>query len=180
MTSRPGQAADAEQALRDGTDAANRLIRSIAQREPRYSDMVATLDVVYVAFDEPKPQLHFAHVGTSTIWLQRAGSSAVERLTESHVVPGGPVLRAVGRVPETLVPDTGRERIEAGDRIFLTTASPAFSFTEPQMNAAVGYHVGRPLRDAVAALANVVLEVGVSEEVMIVGAEVARPAMFLA
>lgn len=180
MTSRPGQAADAEQALRDGTDAANRLVRSIAQREPRYSDMVATLDVVYVAFDGPKPQLHFAHVGTSTIWLQRAGSSAVERLTEPHVVPGGPVLRAVGRAPETLVPDTGRECIEDGDRIFLTTASPAFFFTEPQMNAAVGYHDGRPLHHAIATLADVVLKAGVSDEVMIVGAEVARPGMFLA
>jgi serine/threonine protein phosphatase PrpC len=179
MTSRPGQAPDAEQALRDGTDAANRLVRSIAQREPRYSDMVATLDVVYVAFDGRKPQLHFAHVGTSTIWLQRAGSPAVVRLTEPHVVPGGPVLRAVGRAPETLVPDTGSEHIEVGDRIFLTTASHAFSFTEPQLNAAAGYHADRPLHDAIAALADVVQEAGVSDEIMIVGAEVARTGMFL-
>ena len=179
MTSRPGQAADAEQALRDGTDAANRLVRSIAQREPRYSDMVATLDVVYVAFEGRKPQLHFAHVGTSTIWLQRAGSATVERLTEPHVVPGGPVLRAVGRAQETLVPDTGREHIEVGDRIFLTTASPAFSFTEPQLNAAVGYHADQPLHDAIASLADVVTEAGAADEVMIVGAEVARPGTFL-
>jgi hypothetical protein len=179
MTSRPGQGADAEQALRDGTDAANRLVRSVAQRDPRYSDMVATLDVVYVAFEGRKPELYFAHVGTSTIWLQRAGSRQVQPLTEPHVMPGGPVLRAVGRAREKLVPDTGREHIAVGDRIFLTTASPAFAFTLPQLNAAAGDHAGRPLHDAIAALAEVVQQAEVSDEVMIVGAEVARPGMFL-
>lgn len=179
MTSGLGQASDVDRALRDGVGAANRLVRSISQRDPQYSDMVTTLDVVYVAFDARKPQLHFAHVGTSTIWLQRAGSPRVEALTGQHAIPHGPVLRAVGSSKD-LVPDTGWRPVGVGDRIFLTTATPSFTCTEPLMNGTLGYWADRPLHDAVAALAERVQEAGVSEEIMIVGAEMARPGMFLA
>jgi len=178
MTSKLGQAPDVEQALREGASAANRLVRSVSQRDPQYSDMVTTLDVVYAAFDARKPQLHYVHVGSSTIWLQRAGSPAVEQLTERHVIPDGPVLRAVGLAKE-IAPDTGREPVEMGDRIFLTAASPSFAFTESLMNAAAGYLADRPLHDALAALAETVHKLGISDEVTIVGAEVARPGTFL-
>lgn len=179
MTSRLGQVSDVDQALREGVGAANRLVRSISQRDPQYSNMATTLDVVYVAFDGRKPQLHFAHVGTSTIWLQRAGSPGVEALTQQHAIPHGPVLRAVGSSKD-LMPDTGWRPVAVGDRIFLTTATPSFTCTERLMNGTVGYWADRPLHDAVAALTEKVQEARVTEEIMIVGAEVARPGVLLA
>lgn len=179
MTSKLGQTADVEQALREGATAANRLVRSISQRDPQYSNMVTTLDVVYVAFDGRQPQLHFAHVGSSAVWLQRAGSPGVEQLTKQHLVPGGPVLRAVGLTRE-VAPDTGRVPVDVGDRIFLTTAGASFAFTEAFMNATAGDRSDHSLHDVVTALTRAATDVGTSDEVTVVGAEIARPSLFLA
>lgn len=104
---------------------------------------------------------------------------SLRRLDRLAVVPGGPVLRAVGSSKE-LVPETGRQSVEIGDRIFLTSTSAGFAFTEELMNAAAGYRADRPLREAVAALADRVRALRPVEEIMIVGAEVARPGTFLA
>lgn len=177
MTSRLGQTADIDQALQKGVSAANRLVRSISKRDPHYSDMVTTLDVVFVAFDSGESVMHFAHVGNSAIWLQRAGSPSVELLTEPHVVDGGPMLKAIGLTGE-LKPDIGRRPVEVGDRIYLTTKSPYFTFTGRLMNGTVGDRAGRPLHEAIATLAEAVNSSSTPDEVMIVGAELARPATF--
>jgi hypothetical protein len=179
MTSRLGRASDPEQALRDGALAANRLVRSISGRSPEYSDMVTTLDVVFASFDGDRPLLHFAHVGNSSIWLQRAGSSSVESLTESDAIDGGPVLRAVGLGPD-LMPDIGHAAIDIGDRIFLTTASPYFAFTGPLMESTAGSRADQMLYDVVAELAEAVNSSSPPGEIMILGAEAARPGLFLA
>lgn len=179
MTSSLGQAADVEQAFLEGARAANRMVRSISRRDPRHSDMVTTLDVVYMTVERRKLQVNYAHVGSSTIWLQQVGSPAVAPLTKPHVGADGPVTRAVG-LARDIAPDTGRASVEIGDRIFLTTASPSFTFTEALMNGAAGYRADRPLRDAIAALAETVYRAGVAEEVMIVGAEVSQLGGFAA
>jgi hypothetical protein len=179
MTSPIGRSREADEALRQGVRAANRLVRSVARREPAYSDMATTLDVVSVAFDGGRPSLHFAHVGNASIWLQRTASRSVELLTESHAVDGGPLLRAVG-VAADVVPDIGQEATDAGDRIFLTTASRYFAFSPKIMNTITIAYAESPLHDCVAALADAVRASAAPEGVTIVAAEVARPASFLA
>jgi hypothetical protein len=180
MTSPVGRNRDADEALRQSVRAANRLVRSVARREPGYSDMATTLDVVFVAFDGGRPSLHFAHVGNASIWLQRTASRSLELLTESHAINnGGPLLRAVG-VAADVVPDIGLVTMDAGDRIFLTTASRYFAFSPRVMNTIAIDHTESPLQDCVAALADAVRSSAAPEGVMIVAAEVARPVSFLA
>ena len=156
MASPLGQTQDEEAALRTGVRSANRLVRSVSQHEPKHSDMAATLDVVVMAVEGDRPYLHFAHVGNSSIWLQRAASMSVELLTESHAIDGGPLLRAVG-VSANLVPDIGHMQVDLGDRIFLTTASRYFTFTPMIMDAIAIAHTGSPLHKVVAALADAAL-----------------------
>jgi hypothetical protein len=179
MTSPLGRSQDAEEALRKGVSSANLLVRSITRREPGYSDLATTLDVVFVTSDGGRPSLHFAHVGNSSLWLQRAGSAPVELLTKSHAIDGGPLLRAVGNSPE-VVPDIGHEQVAVGDRIFLTTTSRYFAFTPKIMNAVTAAHDGSSLHDCAAALADAVRSSGTPEGVTIVVAEVGRPASFVA
>jgi serine/threonine protein phosphatase PrpC len=179
MTSRLGQDAEVEEALRDGASAANRLVRSIARSDPMYSDMVTTLDVVFVALDADRPELHFAHVGNGIIWLQRSGSPSVEPLTKPHAIECGPVLRAVG-LGENLVPDLGRVSVGVGDRVFLATASPASMLTERFINDTMGYWAGGTLHEAVTAIANALDAAGIPDEITIIGGEVARLGTFLA
>jgi hypothetical protein len=171
LTSPLGRTDNAEEALRDGARAANRLVRSIARRDPQYSDMVTTLDVVYLEAAGGRLKLHFAHVGSSIIWCQRVRAAAVEPLTVSHAIDGGPVLRAVG-LGENLAPDVGLVPVAPGDRIFLTTASPYFAFTPALMTATAGACGGRPLHDAVSALAGAVTASGTPEAVTVIAAEV--------
>jgi hypothetical protein len=179
MTSPVGRNRDADEALRRGVRAANRLVRSVARREPGYSDMATTLDVVFMAFDGGRPSLHFAHIGNASIWLQRTASTSLELLTESHAINGGPLLRAVG-VTADVVPDIGLVTMDAGDRIFLTTASRYFAFSSKVMNTIAIGHGESPLQDCVAALAEAVRSSAAPEGVTIVAAEVARPGSFLA
>ena len=178
MTSPLGRTQDAEEALRMAVTSANRLIRSAARREPGYSDMATTLDVVFVAFDGGRPSLHFAHVGNSSLWLQRAGSTSVELLTESDAIDGGPPLRAVG-LSGSIVPDIGHVPTDPGDRVFLTTASRYFAFTPRIMNVVATAHAGSPLQQCVAVLADAVGSSAAPEGITIVAAEVARPASFV-
>lgn len=154
MASSLGRTQDGDAALRRSFRSANRLVRSVSLHEPKHSDMAATLDVMVMAVDGDRPYLHFAHVGNSSIWLQRAGSTSVELLTESHAIDGGPLLRAVG-VSHDLVPEIGHVQVDLGDRIFLTTASRYFTFTPMIMNAIA--HAGSPLHEVVAALTDAAL-----------------------
>jgi len=167
-----GRTQDAEEALRTAVASANRLIRSAAKREPGYSDMATTLDVVFMRFDGGRPCLYFAHVGNSSLWLQRAGSTSVELLTEPHAIDGGPPLRAVGLSGST-VPDIGCLPAEPGDRVFLTSTSRYFAFTPKILNAGVAAHAGSPLQDCVTALIDAVGSAAAPEGVTIVAAEVA-------
>lgn len=178
MTSPLGRIQDAGEALRMAMRSANRLIRSAARREPGYSDMATTLDVVFVASNGGRPSLYFAHVGNSSLWLQRAGSTSVELLTESHVIDGGPPLRAVG-LSGSIVPDIGYVPADPGDRIFLTTASRYFAFTLRIVNAVAAAHAGSPLQNCVAALADAVGSSAAPEGITIVAAEIARSASFM-
>jgi hypothetical protein len=179
MTSPLGRTRDHEKALLDGVRSANRLVRSISQREPQHSGMATTLDVVFAVFDSGQPFLHFAHVGNSSIWLQRAMTMSVRLLTESHAIDGGPLLRAVG-MSGNLMPDIGQVPVDAGDRIFLTTASQYFSFTPAIMDAIAIARAGDPLHDCLTALADAVRSSAAPEGVTIVAAEIAHPASFLA
>lgn len=179
MTSPIGRTGDAEEALRESVKSANGLVRWVSRREPAHSDMATTLDVVFAAFDDGKRSLHFAHVGNSSIWLQRAASTSVDLLTDSHAIDGGPLLRAVG-LSANLVPDIGQVPVDDGDWIFLTTASRHFAFTPRIMDAVVGAHRGSPLHECVAALANAVKSSAAPEGVSIVAAEVARRDSFVA
>jgi serine/threonine protein phosphatase PrpC len=179
MTSRLGRAPDADQALRDAARSAHRLVRSISGQSPEYSNMVTTLDVVFLSFDGDRPLLHFAHAGNSSIWRQRAGSASVDALTTSHTIDGGAVLRAVG-LGADLEPDVEQEPVDVGDRIFLTTASRSFAVSRSLMDAVAGLLADQPLPDVVAELAAAVTSSGAAEEVVILGGEVARPGLFLA
>lgn len=179
MTSRLGRDPDAEQALRDAARSANRLVRSISGQSPEYSNMVTTLDIVFVAFDGDRPLLHFAHAGNSSIWLQRAGSPSVGPLTTSHTLAGGPVLRAVG-LGADFEPDVGREPVGVGDRIFLITASRSFAVSRSLVDAVACPLADRPLPEVVSELAAAVTSADPAEEIVIVGGEVARPGLFLA
>lgn len=178
MTSPLGRIRDAEEALRIAVTSANRLIRSAAKREPGYSDMATTLDVVFISFDSGRSSLYFAHVGNSSLWLQRTGSTSVELLTESHTIDGGPPLRAVG-LSGSIVPDIGYMPTEPGDRVFLTSASRYFTFTPKIVNAVVVAHAGSSLQRCVAALTDAVGSSAAPEGITIVAAEVARPGSFV-
>jgi hypothetical protein len=178
MTSQLGQTPNLEEALRESVSSANSLVRSFSRREPQYSDMAATLDVVFVAFDGEQPSLHFAHVGSSSIWLQRVASQSVELLTESHTIDGGPLLRAIGVAP-AVVADVGQLPVSLGDRIFLTTASRFFAFTLEIIETITAVRAGSPLHDCVGALAEAVLPAADPEGVTIVAAEITRSASFL-
>ena len=179
MSSALGRTQDPEEALRKAVSSANRLVRSISRREPEYSDMATTLDVAFVDVGEGQSSLYFAHVGNSSLWLQRAGSGPAKLLTESHSVDGGPLLRAVGLSPE-VVPDLGHVPAGVGDRIFLTTASRYFTFTPEVMSAITAAQAGSSLHDCAAALAGAVRAAGTPEGVTIVVAEVGRLASFAA
>jgi serine/threonine protein phosphatase PrpC len=175
MTSPLGRSDKAEEALRTGVESANKLVRSVAGREPRYSDMATTLDVVYLEFQGGRACLYFAHVGNSSVWLKRASSSSVELLTQSDA-PDGPLLRAVGLNPD-LTPSIGAELVDAGDRVFLTTASPSCFVTHAMMDAAA--RNGGSLHECAAALAAVVRSPA-AEGITIVAVEVSRFASFVA
>lgn len=177
MTSPLGRTRDAEKALREGVKTANALLRSVARREPQYSDMAATLDVVFVDFRDDQPLLHFAHVGNSTIWLWRAAGGPAVQLTEPHAVDGGQVLRAVGLAAD-LVPEVGREPVDLRDRIFLATASPYLAVPSKLVETITATHADQPLGDCVAALADAFGPAAVTEGLTILAAEVARPASF--
>jgi serine/threonine protein phosphatase PrpC len=179
VTSRLGRGRDVEQALRDAAKSAHRLVRSISGQSPEYSNMVTTLDLVFIAFDGDRPQLHFAHAGNSSIWLQRAGAAAVDPLTRSHTIAGGPVLRAVG-LGEDLEPDVGQEPVDVGDRVFLTTASHSFAVRRSLIDAVAGPLADRPLPEVVAELVAAVTSSDAEEEILILAGEVARPGLFLA
>lgn len=174
LASPPGQAEDGGTALCRSFSSANRLVRSVSQREPKHSDMAATLDVVVIAVEDGQPSLHFGHVGNASIWLQRAASMSVELLTESHAIHGGPLLRAVGVSPD-LVPDTGQVPVAQGDRIFLTTASRYVTFTSAIMNDSA--RAGGPLRTVVAALADAALSDAVLAEAALSDAALADAAL---
>ena len=178
MTSPLGRTRDAEKALREGVKTANALVRSVARREPQYSDMAATLDVVFVDFRDDQPVLHFAHVGNSTIWLCRAGGGQAEQLTEPHTFDGGPVLRAVGLSPG-LVPEIGREPVDIGDRVFLATASPYLAVSAKLVDSIAATQADQSLRDCVAALADAVGPGATAEGLTVIAAEVTKPASFL-
>jgi hypothetical protein len=177
MTSPLGRTRDAEKALREGVKTANALVRSVARREPQYSDMAATLDVVFVDFRADQPLLHFAHVGNSTIWLWRGAGGPAQQLTEPHAMDGGQVLRAVG-LAKDLVPEVGREPVDLGDRVFLATASPYLAVPPKLVETIAAAHADQPLRDCVAALADAIGPAATAEGLTILAAELARPASF--
>jgi hypothetical protein len=175
MTSPLGRSDKAEEALRTGVESANKLVRSVARREPRYSDMATTLDVVYLELQDGWTRLYFAHVGNSSVWLKRASSSSVELLTQSDA-PDGPLLRAVGLNPD-LTPSIGEEPVNEGDRVFLTTASRSCFVTQAMMDGAA--RNGGSLPECAAALAAVARS-PVAEGITIVAVEVSRFASFVA
>jgi len=177
MSSRAGRARDALNALRDNVTSANRVVRSISSREPEYSDMVTTLDILVLAPDARRPSLYFAHVGNSSIWLQRGAGAAVEMLSQVHAVDNGPLLRAVG-LSQDVVADIGQAAVKAGDRVFLTTASPAFSFAPETMDGIALAYAPEPLQDCAAALADAARPSAGPESITVVAAEVALSAMF--
>jgi hypothetical protein len=115
--------------------------------------------------------------GNSSLWLQRAGSTSVELITESHTIDGGPPLRAVG-LSGSIVPDIGYLPAEPGDRVFLTSASRYFAFTPKIVNAVVAAHAESPLRQCAAALTDAVGSSAAPEAITVIAAEVARPASF--
>jgi hypothetical protein len=175
MSSRLGRADDARAALQEGVSAANRLVRSVSGREPGYSDMVTTLDVVYL--EASGPSVLLAHVGNSAAWLQRAAGRTVERLSEVHSIGDGPLLRAIGLSPD-VVADITEVPVRPGDRIFLTTSGPAFSFSPEMVASAVAAMAEDPLADCAAALASLAHSPGGPAGVTVVAAEIARGAMF--
>jgi hypothetical protein len=175
MTSPLGQSGQSGEALRIGAEAANKLVRSVAQREPRYSDMATTLDVVYLEPRADRTFLHFAHVGNSSVWLKRASSFAAELLTQSDA-PDGPLLRAVGLNPD-LTPFIGVESVATGDQIFLTTASRSCFVTHEMIDTVA--QSGGSLHESTAALAGIV-QSSAAGGITIVAAEVTPFASFLA
>lgn len=179
MTSSLGQDLRIEEALRAGVTAANALVRSVAAREPRYSGMATTLDVVLATFEGDQPLLHFAHVGSSSIWLQRTASMSVELLTESHTIAGGPLLRAIG-MSGSVIAQIGHRRAEAGDRLFITTSSRSFAFTPETVSAVATEHAAGSLHDCAAGLAAATQPSTDLEGITIVAAEIARSAIFVA
>ena len=170
ISARPQDTDDAAHALQDCVATANRTIRAISQRDPELSGMVTTLDVVCLAPGTKSSMLHFAHVGNSTIWLQRRGRTVV-RLTERHAFGNGPLLRAVGMVSD-LVPDIGCEPIMLADRIFITTESPTFAFSDRLLNEIAHDYAEEPLQECAAALGYVPVSARVDDAVTVVAAEV--------
>jgi serine/threonine protein phosphatase PrpC len=126
-----------------------------------------------------QPAIHLAHVGNSSIWLQRTAACVVELLSKAHAIDKGMLLRAVG-LSQDVVPDINRAAVEPGDRVFLTTAGPAFSFTPETLGAIALAHSGESLDDCAAALAEFAKSSGSPEGITVLAAEVARSAMFWA
>ncbi|HEY1823607.1 MAG TPA: hypothetical protein VGG83_27080 [Trebonia sp.] len=178
MTSALGQTRDVEKTLREAVKTSNALVRSVARREPQYSEMVTTLDVVFIDFRDDLPTLHFAHVGNSTIWIYRTAGGPVEQLTEPHAFDGGPVLRAVGLTAE-LAPDIGTKQIGLGDRVFMATANPYFAVPTKLIQTIAAAHADQSLQDCVAALADALEPAAAPDGLTILAAEVARPALLL-
>jgi hypothetical protein len=176
MTSPLGRSGKAEEALRAGVESANKLVRSVARREPRYSDMTTTLDVVYLELQGRQTYLCFAHVGNSSVWLKRGSSPSVELLTKSDA-PDGPLLRAVG-LNADLTPAIGVQPVVPGDRVFLTTTSRSCLVTPAMVDAAT--RSAGSLLDCAAALAGSVRPQAAAEGITVVAAEVAGIASFVA
>ena len=172
-----GRTDQVEKGLIECVNAANRVVRSIRNREPGFSDMATTLDVMCLARQGGRPAVYFAHVGNSAIWLHRTGSPGIELLTKVHGMTGGPLLRAVGLSPDVL-PDIGQVRIRPGDRIFLTTASSAFSFSTETLESVAISHANEPLANSVAALAEVARSGGGTQSITVVAAELGESAAF--
>jgi hypothetical protein len=177
ISSRLGRISDVPEALEDSVESANRVVRSISSRDPEYSNMVTTLDIIVLAFNAKKLSIHFAHIGSSSIWLLRAGESEVQMLSEAHTINGS-LLRAVGLSQEVL-PQIGQRTVRPGDRIFLISAGSGFSFGPEAMDAVLAYSA-EPLHTCAAALANAVRSSGVPENITIVAAEVSNEAIFSA
>ena len=176
ISSRLGRTSDVPEALRDSVESANRVVRSISSRDPEYSNMVTTLDILILASDAKRLFIHFAHIGSSSIWLLRAGDSNVQMLSEAHTVDNGSLLRAVGLSHEVL-PQISQLPAQQGDRVFLISAGSGFSFTPEAMDAVLAY-AAEPLHDCAAALADAARSSGVPESITVVAAEVSKEAMF--
>jgi serine/threonine protein phosphatase PrpC len=164
------------EALKDSVESANRVVRSISSRDPEYSNMVTTLDIVVLASDVKRLYMYFAHIGSSSIWLLHAGDSTVQMLSEKHTVDNGSLLRAVGLSQEVLA-QMGKVPVQPGDRVFLISAGSGFSFTPEAMDAVLAY-AAEPLHDCAAALADAARSSGVPESITIIAAEVSKEAMF--
>jgi hypothetical protein len=177
MSSGLERATDVLPALRESVTAANRVVRSISSRDPEHSGMVATLDVILFAPEETNAAIYLAHVGNSSIWLHKPAAAAVQLLSAAHALEGGMLLRAVG-LSQDVVPDTNHAVVENGDRFFLTTTSPSFSFTPETLGDIVLAYSGESIRDCAYALAEFAKGSGSPESTTVVAAEVARSAMF--
>ncbi len=164
-------------ALRDSVTSANRMVRSISGRDPEHSGMVTTLDIIFFAPDAKRPTIYLAHVGNSSVWLQKTATSVVQLLSKAHVIDNGTLLRAVG-LSKDVVPDINHAAVEPGDRLFLTTASPAFSFTAKTLGDIVLAYSGAPVYDCAAALAEYARSSASPEGITVVAAEIGHSAMF--
>jgi hypothetical protein len=172
-----GRTADVAKALRDGAASANRLVRSVAKREPANSDLRTTLDVAHVTFDGDEATLCYAHAGNAAIWLQRAGRARLELLTQAHAVDGGPVLRAVGLTAE-LTPDIGEVPVGIGDRIFVLTTTPYYALPAEVMKSIVAGYADKPLAECVTALVEAARPAAAPEGITLVAAELSRSPSF--
>lgn len=171
ISSRPQDSTKPEQGLRECVATANRTLRTVPQRDPALSGMVATLDIIYLDPDAPEPVLYFAHVGNGTIWLQKFGSTAIVTLTEPHTFANGPLLRGVGLVSD-LVPDTGMTSISPGDRIFMSTRSSDFGLTTEAMNEIAYAHYDDSLQDCAAVLVSLAARAQAGEGITVAAAEI--------